>query len=340
VATLKDVAKLAGVSTATASLALNGKAVNESTRGKVVASAQKLNYVPIKSGRTLSTGRSNIVQLLIINSVKYADCVKETSYYNHIIQGIVKVMQRYDYGLHFDVQTWESSVLLEYFEHKIKDKSTDGIIIIPQFRYNYGFLDSLIRSEFPYLILNPCFFNEKINYVKLDHNRGGALVAELFIQLDYKKVALIGGPKNHFDTIERERGFVARLAEKSIVVPEQARSYGDFTVKSGFQGMEKILHHYRPEAVFCFNDYMAAGAIRCLHEKGFNIPDEISIVGYDNIEIATAVYPELTSIDYGIERLGELLAEGLWKLISNRKSQVHIDIHPRLVIRSSCTLDS
>ncbi len=334
--TLKDVAKLAGVSTATASLALNGKSVNEATRSKVVACAQKLNYVPIKSGRTLSTGRSNIVQLLIINSVNYADCVKETSYFNHIIQGIIEVMQKYDYGLHFDVQTWESSVLPEYFEHKIKDKSTDGIIIVPQFRYNYGFLDSLIRSEFPYLILNPCFIDETINYVMLDNNYGGTLVAELFIRLKYIKIAFVGGPVSHFDTIERERGFVSRLAEESIVVPEQARYYGDFTVKSGFAGMEKILHDYRPEAVFCFNDYMAAGAIRCLHEKGIRIPDDISVVGYDNIEIATAVYPELTTIDYGIENLGELLAECLWKLISNRKSQVHIDIHPRLVMRSSC----
>jgi len=340
VATLKDVAKLAGVSTATASLALNGKSVNEATRSKVIACAQKLNYIPIKSGRTLSTGRSNIVQLLIINSVKYADCVKETSYYNHIIQGIVNVMQKYDYGLHFDVQTWESSTLIEYFEHKIKDKSTDGIIIIPQFRYNYGFLDSLIRSEFPYLILNPCFFDENINYVTLDHNRGGKLVAELFIKLKYKKIAMIGGPVIHYDTIERERGFVSRLAEESIVVPEQACYYGDFTVKSGSKGMEKILHNYRPEAVFCFNDYMAAGAIRYLHEKGIKIPDEISVVGYDNIEIASAVYPELTSIDYGITKLGELLAEGLWKLISNKKSQIHIDIHPRLVIRSSCNIES
>lgn len=335
-ATLKDVAKLAGVSTATASLSLNGKSVNEATRSKVISCAKELNYVPIKSGRTLSTGRSNIVQLLIINSVKCADCVKETSYYNHIIQGIVKVMQKYDYGLHFDVQMWESSALPEYFKHKIKDKSTDGIIIIPQFRYNYGFLDSLLQSGFPYVILNPCVFDENINNITLDHNRGGALVAELFIQLQYKKVALIGGPVEHFDTIERGRGFVSKLAEESIFVPEQARYYGDFTVKSGFKGMEKILYTYRPEAVFCFNDYMAAGAIRCLHERGIRIPDEIAVVGYDNIEIATAVYPELTSIDYNIEKLGKQLAESLWKLISNEESQVHIVIRPRLVMRSSC----
>ncbi len=71
--------------------------------------------------------------------------------------------------------------------------------------------------------------DKTINNITLDHNRGGALVAELFIQLQYKNVALIGGPVDHFDTIERGRGFVSRLAEESIVVPEQARCYGDFT---------------------------------------------------------------------------------------------------------------
>lgn len=124
-------ARLAGVSPATASPAVNGKPVRELTRKRVLECARELRYVQVQSGRTLSTGKSNIVQ------------------------GIIRVLQSHDYGLFFDVQTWESGSLPEYFQRKIMDRSTDGMIIMPQFHCPYEFLDLLQRHGFPCLFLNP-----------------------------------------------------------------------------------------------------------------------------------------------------------------------------------------
>jgi DNA-binding LacI/PurR family transcriptional regulator len=156
----------------------------------------------------------------------------------------------------------------------------------------------------------------KRNHVDIENAQGGRLVGQLFARCGYRRIALINGPECNIDAIERERGFFDALKEAGI--SETAKRYGDFTIMSGMSALADLLV-FRPDAVFCTNDFMAAGAMRCLTESGIRIPDDVSIVGYDNNDISIGVVPTLTTIDNRLREAGERIAEALLNLIKGIK---------------------
>lgn len=335
-ATLKDVAKLAGVSVATVSLALTGKAVKEKTREKVIDCAKKLNYVPNIIGRTLITGKSHTIELVIMSTAKHIKLVTNTALYHYIVSGALSITERHGYSLKFDTKTYEDEELYQYFRQKIMDKSIDGIIVIPQYLKNYNFISLFKNNDFPYIMLCPSFVNDgNINFVDMDNYYGGCLVAECFLKQGFIKIAFINGPENHLDAIERERGFIDTLSKHNIHIQDGAKKYGDFTIASGYEHMKEILKIYQPEALFCGNDYMAAGAMRYLYETGLRVPEDISVIGYDNQDLTEALIPPLTSVDNKFELLGKHLAIEILNLIDDPSITAGKHIKPELIQRDS-----
>ncbi len=333
-ATLKDVAKFAGVSIATASQALNGKSVNEKTRQRVLECADMLHYVPNKGGQSLITGKSNTILLVIINSAKHANLIRENTFFYSYIMGVLSEAQQHNYNFHLEVKNWEDPDLLDFFRVKCRDKSSDGMIILPQYIKNYDFLQYF--EDFPYVILNPCLEDPKINYVSVEHSYGGYIVADLFIKKGYKNIGVIHGPDDHYDAECRRNGFINQLLKNNIIIPQSAQYYSDFTIKSGYTGTRKILlKHPEIEAIFCCNDFVAAGAMQYITESGLKIPDDIAIVGYDNIDIAKAITPALTTIDARLEEVGGVLARILFRQILDNESSIHSFIRPELIKRKS-----
>ena len=145
-ATLKEVAELAKVSVATASIALNQGEVKESTRRRVLESARRLNYIPNRIGRTLNTGKSNTIALLMMTSVQITNIVHKTSLFYYLQQGVLAVVYRANYSLRLDVKSHEDPDLMDYFEHVVGDQSLDGIIIVPQYLRDYPFLYLTTRT--------------------------------------------------------------------------------------------------------------------------------------------------------------------------------------------------
>ena len=331
--TLKQVAQLAEVSEATASLALSGGRVKESTRKRVIATATRLKYVPSRIGRTLTTGRTNTIAMVIMTSARYVDTVHKTALFYYLVEGVLSVLYQKYFSLRFDVKSHDDPTLSTYFEHVVGDRSLDGIIIVPQFLRDYDFLNILRQRPFPYVLLRPARFGDSVNYVDMDNFAGGKAVASLFKSLGCKKVALINGPETHLDAIERERGFMDGLSSEGST--QFLKYYGDFTIPSGSKGMEAILQEFVPEAVFCANDYMAAGAIACLSKKGINVAREVAVVGYDNHDICLGVVPPLTSVDNHFEILGQCLAKELLALIEGEHTSVKRVVKSVLVKRQS-----
>jgi DNA-binding LacI/PurR family transcriptional regulator len=333
---LKDVAKLAGVSTATASLALNGKSVNKKTREKVIECAAKLNYVPNKIGRTLITGRSNTIELVILSTAQNLKLVTGTVLYHYILQGVLKITEIHGYSLRFNTKFYEDEALHQYFRLKVMDKSIDGIIVIPQYLQKYDFISLFHKNNFPYVMLCPPSINDgDINCVDMNNYYGGSLVAECFVSRGFKKIAFINGPENHLDAIERERGFIDTLKKHNVYLQEGAKKYGNFTIAQGYERMKEILNATRPEALFCANDYMAAGAIRCIAEKRIRVPEDMSIIGYDNQDLTEALTPPLSSVDNKFELLGEHLASEILKSIEDPSTAIKKQIDPELIMRNS-----
>jgi DNA-binding LacI/PurR family transcriptional regulator len=144
---------------------------------------------------------------------------------------------------------------------------------------------------------------------------------------------MINGPETHVDAIERERGFMEELSSAGI--HKLIRRHGDFLIQSGFSSMKSILEELKPDAVFCANDYMAAGAIKFLWETGLRVPQDISVVGYDNNDICEGVIPSLTTVDHRLEEVGQCLAQGLLALIDGEAPKIQKSIVPRLIERRS-----
>jgi DNA-binding LacI/PurR family transcriptional regulator len=332
-ATLKDVAELAGVSVGTASMALNRGEVKESTRKRVLECAKRLNYIPNRIGRTLNTGKSNTIALLMMTSVKYADIVHKTSLFYYLQQGVLAVVDQANYSLRLDVKAHEDPDLLDYFERVVGDRTLDGIIIVPQYRRDYPFIYPLRQRSFPYVMMRPACFGADVNYVDLDNYHGGQLVAQRFAQRGCRRVAMINGPETHVDAIERERGFFEGLVAAGV--KQVTKRYGDFTIPSGTAAMESILKEFTPDAVFCANDYMAAGALKVLRGRGLVVPDDVAVVGYDNTDLCLALDPTLTTVDYRAADVGRCLATELLALITGKAKSVGVVIRPFLVERES-----
>lgn len=331
--TLKDVAELAGVSLATASLALNDRKVNEATRQRVLATARRLNYVPNRIGRILNTGKARTVCLLFMTSARHADIVHRTTLFYYLVEGILAVVEQQRYSLRLEVKSHEDPDLLAFFDQVVGDRSLDGIIIVPQFLTDYPFLHTLQTRNFPYVMFRPARFGSSVNHVDIENAVGGRLVAELFARLGHKKIAMINGPETNVDAIERERGFVEGLSSAGI--HQLIKRHGDFVIQSGFAGMKSILADTKPDALFCANDYMAAGAIKFLWEAGLRVPQDISVVGYDNNDICEGIIPSLTTVDHRLEESGRSLAQGLLAMIEGGTPNFRKSIIPRLIERRS-----
>jgi DNA-binding LacI/PurR family transcriptional regulator len=332
-ATLKEVAETAGVSTATVSLALNNGPVNENTRQRVLEVARRLSYVPNAIGRSLTTGLSRNIQLLTLRSHKYIDTARETSLFHYIQEGFLSVATDNRYGVRFDVRSIEDADLQHYLEGIAGSGAIDGLAIITQFATDGAHLHSILGRSFPYVLLQPEVFGSDLNWIDMGNFAGGALVGELFADCGATQIALINGPETHVDAIERERGF--RHALEAAGLQAAWVRYSDYTILGGYAAMEGLMRDALPDAVFCANDYMAAGALRRLHEGGVGVPDEVTVVGYDNSDICLGLYPTLTSVNNRFLELGQALASGLLDLLSGARTDVRQSFTPTLIKRGS-----
>lgn len=342
-ATLKDVAALARVSLTTASHALNGKTVNEQTRERVLEAAKKLKYHTSVIGRNLIKNSSNTIEILILNSRKSKDMTDEISYYYKMLQGAFSCIQKYDYLFSFQVKYWEDIENTDYIMKKVYSRSIDGMILIPQFMYYHDFVSILEEEKFPYVIINPSIGIKNESRVVIDNYKGAYLAADHLLQSGHKDIVFINGPDNHFDSHSREKGFFARLLQEGIRFDSNNVIYSDFTNDGGYQAMREVLSKgdIRPTAVFCANDYMATGAMAAIYDAGLSVPGDISVVGYDDTDVARAVYPKLTTISVDIKKVGYLAAERVFELIYNKGKEYdlnyldEITLEPSLIERGS-----
>lgn len=332
--TLKDVAALAGVSPATASLALNGKAVNETTRKLVLDCAKRLNYFPNRVGQTLITGQSRRILMVILNSTRHSNILRNTTFFYYFIEGVLEVAGRHGYSVTFDVRDWEDPELGVYFAQNAHGKSIDGMIVIPQYQREYTFLDSL--GDLPRVLLNPC--DDRLtpeNALRVDNRLGGEIVARFLIGQNAASIGFINGPEDHFDATERRRGFMEVVKARGSGVKNVVSATGDWTVESGYRAAESIFRQEKVDAVFCGNDFMAAGVYHYLYERGLSVPEDVSLIGYDNSVISDAVFPRLTTVDGRLFEIGSRLCLLLLARMGAVDAAEPMVLEPFLVERDS-----
>ena len=322
-----DVAHRAGVSYQTVSRVVNGHpSVAPKTRASVLAAIDELQYLPNAAARNLVTRRSRTVGI-----VSYG-----TTYYGpgQMVANIETSVRERDYGLTLSTLTEMSVEGLRTAIHELRSRSVDGIVLItPLANIDLIEIRKLCRNV-PFVMIDVAL-DEPVPSVVIDQRRGGMLAARHLLELGHRDIAEIRGPMAWSGAVLRHEGMLAELHEAGL---EPVLSVeGDWSATSGHAAANRLLDAGAPfSGLFASNDQMALGAMRALRERGLGVPDDVSVVGFDNLPESAFFEPPLTTVHQDFVSLGRESASYLSDLIDQRPTsrRQHV-VEPELVVRSS-----
>ena len=309
--TIKDVARLAGVSPATVSIVLNGKGkVSEETRKKVEEAAQKLGYRPNIVARSLVRGKTNTI--LLCAFIKEQE--KLSAFYGELINRLLAAISREGYYLQIVVKG-------EFFNGHPLDKREallniarnslfEGLVVLSHWPIHYSEVSDLVKENFPFVIVNQRVEGEGVSYVDIDHYGGAKEAVKYLIEKGHRQIAHLRGPREHRHAEERYRAYIDTLLDFGIPIKKEYVVEGNFRRMSGREAMEKLLQiSPLPTAVFAANDKMAIGALQVAKERGIKVHVDIAIVGFDGIEAVKYTDPPLPTVEQPLGELGKVAAE-------------------------------
>ncbi|WP_307337377.1 LacI family DNA-binding transcriptional regulator [Caldalkalibacillus uzonensis] len=323
--TIKDVAKLAGVSVSTASYALNGKGnVKPETKMKVLEAAKQLNYQ--KNGLAMDLKKSKTKTIALILSDLSGP------YYSELIKGVQEVTMANGYDLIACSSIGgKDSTAIKF----LTEKRVDGVIILA-----HNISDEVImassRDGFPIIVLDRFLEDQHIISVLVNNTQGAYQATKYLIEQGHRDIAFISGPSNSVDSINRMKGYQQALEEYDIAYQSKWTFTGNFTREGGYHATKLlIMQGDLPTAVFYANDEMALGGYQAFEEMGIKIPDDISVMGFDDIQIAQYLNPPLTTVKQPKYEAGTLAAHLLFQAFDNQEINRRYDLSTDLVIRGS-----
>ena len=330
--TIKDVARLAGVSVATVSRALNGHAnVTAPTRAHVMGVVARLRFVPSSAARSMITRRTHTIGALLPDL--------HGEYFSELIRGIDLAARAR--GLHLLVSSSHGDAAEAAAALRAMNGRVDGLLVMSP-HVSADFLWGNVTDDLPVVLMNTRVDGNNHASFAVDNHGGAYAMLRHLVERGHRDVAFIAGPENNFEAQQRLRGYRAAIADLLPGRDEHVLQ-GDFTQNSGFRAGSQIaaLTH-RPSAVFASNDMMAIGCLSALNEAGLRVPADIALAGFDDIPISRCVNPPLTTVRARITELGGLALERLASQIeaSDRPAPLHQTLHADLVVRQSTGTDT
>ncbi len=332
--TIKDVARLAEVSPATVSLALaDNPTVAVATRQRVRDVAKRLNYVPSRVAQSLQSQRTSAVALVIPHSAQH---VFSHPYFMGILEGIVDVLNRHDYTLVLSTAASETTEATAYLK-VLNSRQADGMIVASA-AVNDPNVQSLIHSGYPLVYLGRYLGNDQVPAVGIDDTAGARMATEHLLWHGCQRIVHLSGPLAHQSAIDRLAGYREALQNVGLRRDDTLVSTGDYTEHSGYEAMHRLIAMGTAvDAVFAANDEMAFGSLRAIKAAGLRVPDDLAVVGFDNIRLAEVVTPSLTTIHRSLDQLGHIAAEQLLcQLRGEIPEPVQVLLPTQLVVRHSC----
>lgn len=329
--TIRQIAKLAAVSRSTVSRVLNDHHnVSPETRERVLQIVAETGFYPDPVARSLSSRRAGIIGLVIPLAVQ---SLFEDPFFPRLMQGISQGCNIQDYILSlFLLHTPEEEAKL--YPRISRRQFLDGVIVTAT-RNGDPLIPQLLTNRVPF-VLHGRHEDPQVSFVDVDNVAGAYTAVTHLVRLGRRRIALITGPSGSLAAEDRKRGYLNALLERWVPVNEGLIVHGDFTATSSYQAMQRLLP-YEPDAVFVASDSMALGAMRALREAGKRVPDEVALVGFDDLPQAATSDPPLTTIRQPIQRTGLLAVEMLIDILENGADPPRRVILPtELVIRASC----
>lgn len=329
---IEEIARRAKVSVATVSRALNDDPkVTQETKKLVLKVADELNYRPNIVARNFAKKTSNIIGLIL------PDITDE--FFSELIKGVDEVTYQHNYFT-MVISSHRYLQLENTLSSVLRNGLLGGLILlVPNIDKNLR--NILSQTKIPFVIISGGMHSSDYDTVSVDNYQGAYDMTNYLIKkCGYKKIAHISGPKQNDDAKIRVKAFKDACAENGINVPNNFLVEGDFTRESGIRiGMELLNLKNKPEVIFAANDMMALGCYDASAKKGLSIPDDIAIVGFDNIFVSQYLNPPLTTVSAQIEDEGRQAAELLIEKIKNNNTSgiqpKKIKIATELIIRNS-----
>ncbi|WP_078379048.1 LacI family DNA-binding transcriptional regulator [Sutcliffiella halmapala] len=323
--TIKDVAKLAGVAVSTASYALNNvNKVSPATMKKVQEAARELNYLKNGFASDLKRTKTNTIALILSDL--------SGPFYSELIKGVQEVTMTNGYDLIACSSVGGAQSTAVKF---LKEKRVDGAIILAHNITDDIILESA-REGFPIVVLDRKIENEFVYQVEVDNIHGGYLATEYLINKGHREIAFVSGPFNSYDNEMRYIGYMDALKEHNITYQSKWKVFGDFTRESGYRATKMLIAQRElPQAIFYANDEMALGGLQAFKENKISVPDDISIIGYDDIQLSEYVTPSLTTIRQPKYEAGALAVHVVFQVLSKEKVEKSFKLSTELIERNS-----
>jgi len=328
-ATIADIAREAGVSRATVSLALNGKpGVAPETRRRILEIAERLNYQPNASAKGLALQRTQTIGVIVpdISSPFYAE----------LVRGVEQEAGSSDYHLIL-CTTAGKRAREEVYLRLLGERRVDGMILVTP-RGQEEAIRRFREAKLPLAIVDRDLpSTDEVIEVVVDNLQGALTAVEYLLDLGYRRIGFINGLPDLQASRDRLRGYQLALRERGIVPDKRWVCVGDYQEKGGYRCMKRLLEVKPPlEAVFVASDLMAMGAIRAIRNAGKDVPGDIGVVGFDGIPLSEYFNPPLTTVRQPIARMGAiacrlLLQEIRGEAILERK----VTLRTELVVRAS-----
>jgi DNA-binding LacI/PurR family transcriptional regulator len=327
---IKDIARAAKVSHPTVSRALsNSPLVKGETAKRIRQIAASLGYRPSAIARSLATKRTKTIGVVVTS---IAD-----PFIADVVSGVEEAANDHGYSVFLANSNANPDREVKVV-HSFHERRVDGILVTAS-RVGALYVPLLSQLKVPIVLINnqhPDETDEFIYSVTIDNIKASTEVMRHLIGLGHKRIAYIGDRGGFQSDIERLAGYKQALAFAKYPFLPELVVHGDGKPEGGGQAMERLLALPNPPtAVFCYNDMSALGALRALHSHGIKVPDELSLVGFDDLAIASYTSPLLTTVSQPKQQMGRMAMEIMIKLLSRIDSKTNIKVEGKLIIRDS-----
>lgn len=328
-ATIKDVARETNLAISTISKYMNGGTVRKRNRILIEDAIKRLGYVPSSAARGLRTSRSYMIGVMggCINNPHTASILGE----------VETKLRKEGYSLNYVSPGWSDAKTDELVRYLV-DRGVDGIMITPE-NYDLGFLRYVGENQIPVVMLESGSDRENVDCVMVDCSGGAYLATEYLIKAGHRRIAMLEGPEKRKATArERLRGFMRAMEDYDYPVYSEYLIEGEFSYKDGYEGICRLWElEQKPTAVFIANYDLCLGAMAAIHNLGIRVPEELSVVSFDDFELSVMVRPKLTTVAQPLDELADTACSLINKRIQGDYSGYpeKIRLKPRLICRDS-----
>ena len=327
-ATIYEVSELAGVSLATVSRVINNSdKVKARTREKVEAAMKTLGYRPNRIAQSLATKRSNSVGVLIPELYG--------PFFGVILSNIEDELRAA--GKHVIITAGHSDETIEKDSIEFLSSCNCDALILHVYAVSDEYIEQLRERDIPIVVMGRHIPGMDDNCISIDNEYGAYAATKTLIELGHRQLATITGPLWKIDGEQRLAGYRRALDESGLDFNRNLLAEGNYEEASGRQGMRQLLQQDIPfTGLMCANDEMAAGAIAVAQQRGMTIPDDLSIIGFDNVFFTTYMNPALSTVHYPIDMMGRMAARCVLRDVYDKKGmEIQNQFEPKVVLRAS-----